>query len=194
MSQKLLKKKRPSEEEPQSHPVYVEEGVLKKITFIADTLRWSRSTLILESIRHVLNLLEPQNKNMVPDFVIMTRALQMANRFNFHLIKDPLDSSQKSKKIQTGVAIPPIFLRKIDFIVSSMGSSRNSFISLCLVHTINIVRDEQADPIPDIVKVARIYTEKSKQIRNFLIVEPSSPLIEKKQPQNIGYRRKKKNS
>ena len=57
MSQKLLKKKRPSEEEPQSHPVYVEEGVLKKITFIADTLRWSRSTLILESIRHVLNLL-----------------------------------------------------------------------------------------------------------------------------------------
>ena len=123
----------------------------------------------------------------------MTRALQMANRGNFHHIKDPSDSSQKSKKIQTGVALPPIFLRKIDFIVSSMRSSRHSFISLCLVHTINILRDELADPIPGIVKVARIYTEKGKHIRNFQIIEPSSPpFTEKKQPQNIGYRRKKK--
>lgn len=191
MTRKPLKKKTASEEDPQSHPVYVDEGILKKISFIADTLRWSRSTLIIESIRHVLNLLEPQNNNSVPDFVIMTRALQLSNRFNFHLIQDPEVS--KSKKIQTGVALPPIFLRKIDFIVSAIGSSRNAFISRCLIHTINIVRDEMADPIPDIVKVARIYTDKGKQIRNFQIIETASPsFTEKKQSQNIGYRRKEK--
>lgn len=160
MSTKSQNNKHSLEEESQGLGLYCDEGTIKKIDFIADNLHWSRSTLIIESIKHILNLIERFDNNIVPDFVIQARALQQANRCNFHLIKEP-NIATEDGKIRTGCSLSPILLKKIDFIVSSIGYSRNSFISLCLVHTVDIIRDEQADPIPKIVKIARVCASKS---------------------------------
>lgn len=161
MSKKLLKNNDCLEEDLQGLGLYCDKDILTSIDFIADCLHWTRSTLILESIKHILNLIQTFNNKIIPDFVIQARALQLANRCNFHLIKEPIQNSTESDKIRTGCSVSPIILKKIDAISASIGYSRNSFISLCLAHTINIVRDEQADPLPNIVKIARVCSASS---------------------------------
>lgn len=156
MSKQSLKNNDLSQEDLQGLGLYCDNDILKSIDFIADNLHWTRNTLILESIKHVLNLIERFNNKILPDFVIQARALQVANRCNFHLLKDFTQNSTESEKIRTGCSVSPIILKKIDSISDSIGYSRNSFISQCLAHTVNIVRDEQADPLPNIVKIARV--------------------------------------
>lgn len=161
MSKQLLKNNDFSQEDLQGLGLYCDNDILKSIDFIADNLHWTRNTLILESIKHVLNLIERFNNKILPDFVIQARALQVANRCNFHLLKEPTQNSTESEKIRTGCSVSPIILKKIDVISDSIGYSRNSFISLCLAHTVNIVRDEQADPLPNIVRIARVCSTSS---------------------------------
>lgn len=160
MLTELLKDTDPSEEDLQGLGLYCDKDILKSIDLIADSLHWTRNTLILESIKHILNLIQVFDNKIIPDFVIQARALQIAGRCNFHLIREPKQTSTESEKMRTGCSVSPIILKKIDAISDSIGYSRNSFISLCLAHTINIVRDELADPLPNIVKIARVCASK----------------------------------
>lgn len=160
MSNHLTKNNDFSEEELLGLGLYCDKEILKSIDLIANSLHWTRNTLILESIKHVLNLIQTFNNKLIPDFVIQARALQIASRCNFHLIREPKQTSTESEKVRTGCSVSPIILKKIDAISDSIGYSRNSFISLCLAHTINIVRDELADPLPNIVKIARVCASK----------------------------------
>lgn len=132
--------------------IYCNEDVLKKISFIAALLHWHRATLIIEAVKHALNLIEHFDNNIIPDFVIFTRALQQSNRYNFRLMED---IKYKSKKVPSTCVLSPIILKKTDSIASSIGFSRNLFITSCLIHAINIIRDEQESPIPDFIKIAR---------------------------------------
>ena len=144
-----------SDEEAQGMGFYCDELILKKVDLIANALHWPRNTLIIHALMHILNLVKLYNNQIIPDFVILTRALQQAGRCNFHF-KEELSHSEKSKKIKTGINIHQSLFKKISHVADSIGYSRNSFMVESVIHAINIIKDEQADPIPNIVKMARI--------------------------------------
>ena len=133
---------------------YCDDLILEKINFVSDALKWTRNSFILESISHIIYLIERYKDKTTPNFLVVTRALQQAGIHDFHSIEE-LKNSVEDKKTKTVIAIPKFLLKKIDHIADSTGYSRNSFIIECVIHSLNIIRDGDEDTIPNVVKIAR---------------------------------------
>ena len=74
--------------------LYCSEKMIKKMDFIADSIGWSRNALVVESILHLIRLIEDFTSHLVPNYVIQLHSLEQFNRINLSEFLKESDSEK----------------------------------------------------------------------------------------------------
>jgi hypothetical protein len=123
--------------------------ILKEINLVAEAVNWSRSQLIAESILHLVHLIEGSHNQATPDYIAQALTLDWS-----HITEKKTDIKKPNAIQYTAISLHPVILKKVDNTSKAIGWSRNAFIE-AMRHTLNMIKDKNCEPIPNVVKIAR---------------------------------------
>ena len=129
-------------------------AILQEIDAIAEAIDWSRNKVIEESVSHIIHLIENLTYSSTPIFVSKFIGLPRFDRTVFGASEKSSDSKAHGIH-RTAISLHPVILKKVDRISQSVGWSRTAFIISAMNHILSLIKDEAADPIPNVVKIAR---------------------------------------
>jgi hypothetical protein len=139
--------------------IYCDKEAVEKMELIARPLRWSRNSILIESILHIIRLIENKNHPFFPTFVLQLHDLEYIKSLD---IKFTLKKGAKKKS--TAINIHPVILNKVEHISKLIGWSRNAFIEASIYHTLRMVENKNFQELPPVVTLAQAV---SNPINNF---------------------------